>query len=102
MVSRRRGHALAQRWCDWDAGERRNGPLWYSPLTPRRDGLLVEHRPLSYDYSAAMAAMRRAGLPARYEEALGNGIWPSCDVLPPEERAQTGVALDPATFLWGS
>ena len=37
---------------------------------------------------------REAGLPAGYADAMQTGLWPSTDVLPPTELAQTGVPLE--------
>lgn len=75
---------------------------WFSLLLPRDDGLDIRHLPLSYNHAAAAAAMRRAGLPCGYADALETGLWPSLDVLPPAERAQTGVPLRPRTLVWPS
>jgi len=74
--------------------------IWFAVLTPGEAGLSVEILPLQYDYAAAAAAMRTAGLPEGYATALGSGIWPSCDVLPPAERARRGEKLMPAGLVW--
>ncbi len=73
---------------------------WFAILTPGSHGLRVEILPLSYDHEAAAAAMRRARLPEGYATALSTGIWPSCDVLPPAERARRGQPLLPAALTW--
>lgn len=73
---------------------------WFALLTPEPAGLRAELRPLSYDHAAAAAAMRAARLPEGYAAALRTGIWPSCDVLPPAERARRGRSLSPAAMLW--
>lgn len=70
--------------------------VWYSILT--RDS--VQHRALRYDWRAAAAAMHQAGLAPGYAEALGSGVWPSDDVLPPAERSRRGHALQEALFAW--
>jgi hypothetical protein len=44
--------------------------------------------------------MRSAGLPAGYADALETGLWPSVDVLPPEERAHGGRPLNFAPTVW--
>jgi predicted phosphodiesterase len=83
---------------------------WFSLLTPvpeepsgttpsRR--IRVRHLPLAYDHRAAARAMRAAGLPEGYAAALERGIWPSFDILPPEEQSATGRKLAPAGLLWG-
>ena len=46
----------------------------------------VRFERLRYDVEAAQAAMVKAGLVQGYHRALGTGIWPSQDVLPPELR----------------
>jgi len=74
--------------------------VWFSTLTPRRDGVLVEHHPLAYDHTAAAAKMRAAGLPEAYAASLEDGLWPSCDVLPPAERRARGRALASQALLW--
>jgi len=73
---------------------------WFAVLTPRERALRVELLPLDYDHAAAAAAMRAARLPEGYAAALGSGIWPSCDVLPPAERARRGVALEACALDW--
>lgn len=73
---------------------------WFALLRPEEGRLRVELRPLDYDHAAAAAAMRAAGLPEGYAAALGSGIWPSCDVLPPAERARRGRAIAPAALHW--
>ena len=73
---------------------------WFALLRPEGGALRVELRPLDYDHAAAAAAMRAAGLPEGYAAALGSGTWPSCDVLPPAERALRGRALLPAALDW--
>lgn len=74
--------------------------IWFAVLTPGEAGLSVEILPLEYDHAAAAAAMRTAGLPEGYAAALGSGIWPSCDVLPPAERARRGEKLMPVGLVW--
>ncbi|MCA3285246.1 MAG: metallophosphoesterase family protein [Roseomonas sp.] len=74
--------------------------IWFALLTPGEAGISVETLPLQYDHAAAAAAMRAAGLPEGYAAALGSGLWPSCDVLPPAERARRGQNLLPAKLVW--
>jgi uncharacterized Fe-S cluster-containing radical SAM superfamily protein len=73
---------------------------WFSILTPGADGIAVAHHALTYDYRAAAAKMRRAGLPEGYAAALETGLWPSLDVLPPAERKGSSVPLAPGGVLW--
>jgi len=73
--------------------------VWYALLSPLPGGgIRVRHHRLSYDHGAAAAAVRAAGLVEGYAAALETGLWPSLDVLPPAERAATGVPLDAAAM----
>ena len=74
--------------------------VWFSLLTPRDDGIAIEHRALDYDHVAAATKMRRAGLPGEYALALETGLWPSCDVLPFKEIRERGVPLEPGAAVW--
>ena len=73
---------------------------WFAVLTPGAASLRVELLPLDYDHASAAAAMRAARLPEGYAAALASGLWPSCDVLPPEERARRGTPLAPVRLDW--
>lgn len=46
----------------------------------------VSFHKLDYDWETARTAMEQAGLSQGYHRALGTGIWPSEDVLPPSMR----------------
>ena len=74
--------------------------VWFSVLEPVPDAIEIWHLPLDYDHATASAAMRAACLPEGYAGALRSGLWPSLDVLPPEELARTGQALLPQTLRW--
>ena len=74
--------------------------VWFSILRPKGDGIELTHHPLQYDHQAAAAAMRQAGLPAGYADAMQTGLWPSTDVLPPAERAGTGIPLAFGAVAW--
>jgi uncharacterized protein YciI len=74
--------------------------VWFSLLTPAPGGTRIEHRALAYDHAAAARAMRAAGLAEGYAAALETGLWPSEDVLPPDERARRGQTLSPPSVLW--
>ena len=74
--------------------------VWFSLLTPRRGTIEIRHHAIGYDHHAAIAAMARGGFPGEYQQALGSGIWPSCDVLPRHERTVQGVPLAPAALTW--
>jgi hypothetical protein len=74
--------------------------VWYSVLTPIAGGLDIAHHPLDYDHGAAAARMRARGYPAEYADCLETGLWPSCDILPEEERAARGRHLSPEPRRW--
>lgn len=74
--------------------------VWYSMLAPSAEGIIVTHHALAYDHRAAMARMRERGYPESYAQALERGLWPSCDVLPPAERARRGKSLRPDDMIW--
>lgn len=66
---------------------------WYALLEPQADGLKIALHRLRYDYVAAASDLSRAGHADGYAETLATGIWPSQDILPPDETAATGVPL---------
>jgi predicted phosphodiesterase len=74
--------------------------VWFSVLHATGDDIEIRHLPLEYDYAAATASMRHAGLPTGYADALTTGLWPSTDVLPPVELARTGRPLNFAPVSW--
>jgi predicted phosphodiesterase len=74
--------------------------VWFSLLTPRPDGIRVEHHALDYDHVTAARKMRQGGLPEGYAAALETGLWPSCDVLTPAELPRRGLRLEPGALLW--
>jgi predicted phosphodiesterase len=70
--------------------------VWYSTLERRSDGaLFLTHHRLAYDHESATADMHRRGFPEDYAETLATGLWPSLDILPERERAETGKRLAP-------
>ena len=75
---------------------------WFSVLTPVPDGLEIRYHALPYDAVGAAQAMRSTGLPEPYAAALQTGLWPSCDVLPPEELSWRGRPYDEAALLWAT
>lgn len=76
------------------------GRTWFSLITPTASGLKIELMPLVYDAGTVAAEMRRVGLPEGYSAALENGLWPSCDILPPAELAKRGEALTSEPYEW--
>lgn len=73
---------------------------WFSLLAPTPDGIQIRLLPLHYDHRGAARAMRAAELPEDYARALETGLWPSVDILPPEEQAATARPLVPRPSLW--
>jgi diadenosine tetraphosphatase ApaH/serine/threonine PP2A family protein phosphatase len=74
--------------------------VWFSLLSVEADCIVIEHRPLHYDYTTAAAKIRGARLPEEYAACLETGLWPSCDVLPLKETHDRGVALEPGSAFW--
>ena len=74
--------------------------VWYAVWTETADGIRIEHRSLQYDVCAAQAAMEAAALPPEYRQTLQTGIWPSDDILPPEEKACQGRSISLSPRLW--
>jgi len=73
--------------------------VWYMLITPNAEGLEVSWHRLCYDFKNTQALMQSAGLNQGYINALGNGLWPSLDVLPETEIKKTGEKLSIATEL---
>jgi len=62
--------------------------VWYAILDLDHGDARAELVPLSYDWQAQAASMRRAGLPEAFIETIETGWWTTCvEVLPPAERA---------------
>jgi predicted phosphodiesterase len=74
--------------------------VWFSVLTPDDDAIAVSHHAIEYDHRAAAEKMRARGYPGAYADALGSGLWPSCDILPAQERALRGHPLAPGHHVW--
>jgi predicted phosphodiesterase len=75
--------------------------VWYAIIEPTEDGLRISTHPLTYDHETAASEMHREGLTA-YADALESGHWPSTDVLPEQETAETGQRLEPLSLAWTS
>ena len=75
--------------------------VWYAIIEPLEDGLKISTQPLTYDHETAANEMRREGLTA-YADALESGRWPSTDVLPEKETAETGQRLESLSLSWNS
>ncbi len=72
---------------------------WYMLLTPEAEQLSVSWHRLSYAVTEAADAMRTAGLPAAYRDALLSGLWPNLDILPAAEQRRRGQPLQLAPLL---
>ena len=68
---------------------------WYAVIEAEGETLKATIKPLDYDHEAAQSAMHHSGLNNGYAECLKTGFWPSLDVLPTQEKANTGVPLEP-------
>ena len=71
---------------------------WYGLIRAEGDELRLSLRRLAYDHLGAAAEMRRSGDANGYARALVTGLWPSLDVLPPAERAATGIRIRQKTL----
>lgn len=75
---------------------------WYSLLEAEAGGIRISHRPLYYDHAGAARRMREEGLAEEYANALTDGLWDNCEILPPAETAQRGRPLEPWTLTWAN
>ncbi len=86
--------------------------VWYAVLDLAGGSARAELVPLSYDWAAQAASMRRAGLPEAFAETIETGWWTTCvEILPPRERAAGRFqlyasalpeAFRPAAGGWGT
>ncbi|MEZ5816514.1 MAG: metallophosphoesterase family protein [Hyphomicrobiaceae bacterium] len=67
--------------------------VWYGLITPDDRGVGLSTHRLAYDHHGAAAIMRRFGHANGYARTLVTGLWPSLDILPDRERAETGEKL---------
>lgn len=67
--------------------------VWYMLLNPLEQGFTASWHQLSYDFKQSQSTTNTAGM-REYAQALGNGLWPSMDVLPEHERDQQGKILE--------
>ncbi len=68
--------------------------VWYGLVSPSANGVALSTHRLGYDHAGAAAVMRRFGHANGYARTLLTGRWPSLDILPAEERAQSGVRIE--------
>ncbi len=69
--------------------------VWYGLITPTANGLEFSLSRLKYDHAGAAASMRRWSYADGYARSLVTGLWPSLDVFPDAEKAQTGRRIRP-------
>ncbi|MDX2158647.1 MAG: metallophosphoesterase family protein [Hyphomicrobiaceae bacterium] len=72
--------------------------VWYGLVRQIGGRVSLSTHRLTYDHHGAAAAMRRLGYANGYARTLVTGLWPSLDVLPAAERAQTGKRLRPVSL----
>ncbi|MCB1857716.1 MAG: metallophosphoesterase family protein [Gammaproteobacteria bacterium] len=72
---------------------------WYMLLESAAAGLQVSWHRLRYDWRPSAQRMSEAQLRPGYRQALGNGLWPSMDILPAPERRLRGQPLAPQPML---
>ena len=70
---------------------------WYGLITPTAATIDFALKRLAYDHAGAAASMRRWAHVDGYARTLVTGLWPSLDVLPDAEQAETGKKLRPRT-----
>ena len=70
---------------------------WYMLLEPVDSALQVSWHRLDYDYLTSRQSTVAAGM-LEYGQALGDGLWPSTDILPETERQQRGQPLNLPTI----
>jgi predicted phosphodiesterase len=68
--------------------------VWYLLLAGADSGFTASWHRLVYDHKLSQRSTKAAGM-HEYAKALGDGLWPSLDVLPEAERQQQGVHLQP-------
>ncbi len=71
--------------------------VWYMLLEATDNGFTASWHRLNYDHELSQSSTEAAGM-REYAKALGDGLWPSLDVLPETERQQQGVLLQPQSL----
>jgi predicted phosphodiesterase len=69
---------------------------WYMLLEGSNGSCRASWQRLSYHAAQTATEMQNAGLKSGYAETILNGLWPSEDVLPNQDKKQRGKALQPA------
>lgn len=73
--------------------------VWYMLLEPGAENLQFQHRSFEYDHEETFARMLETELPIDYAKTLTSGLWDNNDILPEEETAAQGKALDFASVV---
>lgn len=71
---------------------------WYMLITPVGERIDISWHRLAYDVQRTVNHMQREYVSAPYAQCLQNGLWPSLDILPEEERSQTGIPIELPSF----
>ncbi|HYB11522.1 MAG TPA: metallophosphoesterase family protein [Alphaproteobacteria bacterium] len=74
--------------------------VWFSILTVESDGIRATIEAIHYDHERAARRMREFRLPEGYIDCLASGLWPSCEILPPVERACRGRPIASTSAFW--
>ena len=67
--------------------------VWYGLIKIDGSDLVLSTHRLTYDHASAATATQNASHADGYARALSTGLWPSLDILPAIERAQTGQTI---------
>ena len=70
--------------------------VWALLVSAAGGELRLRTFPVDYDFQEASGRMTGEGLPKSYAETLISGLWPGCEILPPEETGRRGIPLEPA------
>jgi len=73
---------------------------WYLVIEEVAGSLQAVWHRLNYAAEQSRQKMLEAGLAMAYADTLINGLWPSEDVLPGEEKSRRGKALNPAPVVF--
>jgi len=71
---------------------------WYSTIEDHEGDIIFKHHSLEYDHAAAAKIMRQNSL-TEYAKTITEGIWPSLDILPAEEKSDSGKRLEENSIL---
>lgn len=72
---------------------------WYSVISKKNNHVAFEYKSLNYDHKTAAKTMTDNGL-TEYAKTVENGLWPSLDILPQQEKEITGIAREEETIFF--